>query len=62
MHHSFIKDIYIALLQETYSEALSVQLRQQFSTCESQCHGDRLTIYWGSAGICRNLQTKLSAH
>src|SRR6218665_2265040 len=27
--HSFIPDIYIALLQETYSEALSVQLRSK---------------------------------
>ena len=27
--HSFIPDIYIAPLQETYSEALSVQLRQK---------------------------------
>src|SRR6218665_1255966 len=27
LEHSFIPDIYIALLQENYSEALSVQLR-----------------------------------
>jgi len=27
--HSFIPDIYIAPLQETYSEALSVQLRSK---------------------------------
>jgi len=30
---------------------------QWFSTCGSQGH---LTIYWGSAGNFRNLQTKLS--
>ena len=41
--HSFIPDIYIAPLQETYSEALSVQLRPKRNVLRSLEKEDTLT-------------------
>src|SRR6218665_3532892 len=44
--HSFIPDIYIAPLQETYSEALSVQLRSKRNVLRSLQKED--TLFRGS--------------
>src|SRR6218665_3173798 len=44
--HSFIPDIYIAPLQETYSEALSVHLRSKRNVLRSLEKED--TLFWGS--------------
>ena len=44
--HSFIPDIYIAPLQETYSEALSVQLRSKRNVLRSLQKEDML--FWGT--------------
>ena len=44
--HSFIPDIYIAPLQETYSEALSVQLRSKRNVLRSLQKEEML--FWGS--------------
>ena len=44
--HSFLPDIYIAPLQETYSEALSVQLRSKRNVLRSLQKEDML--FWGS--------------
>src|SRR6218665_1672840 len=44
--HSFIQDIYIAPLQETYSEALSVQLRSKRNVLRSLQKED--TLFLGS--------------
>jgi len=43
---SFIPDIYIAPIQETYSEALSVQLRWKINILRSLQKDDML--FWGS--------------
>jgi len=40
--HSFIPDIYIASLQETYSETLSVQLRSKRNVLRSLQKEDML--------------------
>src|SRR6218665_1233345 len=44
--HSFIPDIYIAPLQETYTEPLSVQLRPKRNVLRSLQKED--TLSWGS--------------
>ena len=44
--HSFIPDIYIAPLQETYSEALSLQLQSKRNVLRSLQKED--TLFWGS--------------
>ena len=44
--HSFIPDIYIVPLQETYSEALSVQLWPNRNVVRSLQKED--TLFWGS--------------
>src|SRR6218665_1273029 len=48
--HSFIPDFYIAPLQETYSEALSVQLRSKRNVLRSLQKEDTLLI-----GICNSI-------
>jgi len=54
--HSFILDIYIAPLQETYSEAFSVQLWPKRIVLRSLQKED--TLFWGSK---RNVRVISSA-
>ena len=61
--HSFIPDIYIAPLQETYSEALSVQLRSKRNVLRSLQKEDFLIFYRGSRPMAHLSWTpQLSVH
>ena len=55
--HSFIPDIYIAPLQETYSEALSVPLRSKRNVLRSLQKEDML--FWGSKRSVRGSSLKV---
>src|SRR6218665_118916 len=55
--HSFIPDIYIAPLQETYSEALSVQLRSKRNVLRSLQKEDMLLI-----NVLRREESALCRH